>query len=170
MGRRRVPRLAEAAPPDREIKAMQTENRLFDDFARMASGALSTLSGLREEIETRVRERFERLLTEFDLVTREEFEAVREMAAKARAEQEELAARLAALEEQRAGGRPAATGTAGTAARKRAAPRKRTAAAGAAAADGGTTARGGRRGRRAAATPAAAGPGGAGTPPVAPEV
>ena len=145
---------------------MQTENRLFDDFARMASGALSTLSGLREEIETRVRERFERMLTEFDLVTREEFEAVREMAAKARAEQEQLAARLTALEQQQAGGQQAATGTAGTA-RKRAAPRKR-AAAGAATAGGGTTPR--RRGRRAAATPAAVGPGSAGTPPVTPEV
>jgi BMFP domain-containing protein YqiC len=77
---------------------MQTENRLFDDLARVASGALSTLAGLREEIETRVRERIERLAAEMDLVTREEHEAVRAMAAKARAEQEETRARLEALE------------------------------------------------------------------------
>ena len=56
---------------------MQTSNRLFDDLARVASGAFNTLSGLREEIETRVRERVERMAAELDLVTREEFDAVR---------------------------------------------------------------------------------------------
>jgi BMFP domain-containing protein YqiC len=63
---------------------MQTSNRLFDDFAKMASGALHTLGGLREEIETRVRERIERMAADMDLVTREEFDAVKAMAAKAR--------------------------------------------------------------------------------------
>jgi BMFP domain-containing protein YqiC len=77
---------------------MQTDNRFFDDLARVASGALHTLGGLREEIEMRVRERLERLATEMNLVTREEFEAVRAMARKAREEQEALAARVAALE------------------------------------------------------------------------
>ena len=67
---------------------MQTSNRLFDDLARVASGAFNTLSGLREEIETRVRERVERMAADLDLVTREEFDAVRAMAAKARAGQE----------------------------------------------------------------------------------
>ena len=71
---------------------MQTSNRLFDDLARVASGAFNTLSGLREEIETRVRERVERMAADLDLVTREEFDAVRTMAANARAGQEELAA------------------------------------------------------------------------------
>ena len=52
---------------------MQTSNRLFDDLARVASGAFNTLSGLREEIETRVRERVERMAADLDLVTREEF-------------------------------------------------------------------------------------------------
>ncbi len=79
---------------------MQTSNRLFDDLARVASGAFNTLSGLREEIETRVRERVERMAADLDLVTREEFEAVRTMAAKARAGQDELAAKVAALEAQ----------------------------------------------------------------------
>ncbi|GBD45129.1 hypothetical protein HRbin40_02631 [bacterium HR40] len=77
---------------------MQTQNRLFDDLARVASGALHTLGGLKDEIEMRVRERLERLATEMNLVPREEFEAVRAMAQKAREEQERLAARLADLE------------------------------------------------------------------------
>ena len=77
---------------------MQTSNRLFDDLARVASGAFTTLSGLREEIETRVRERVERMAADLDLITREEFDAVRTMAANARAGQEELAAKVATLE------------------------------------------------------------------------
>ena len=79
---------------------MQTENRLFDDLARVANGAFSTLSSLREEIETRVRERVERLLADMDLVPREEFEAVKAMAQKARMEQEAMAARLEQLEQR----------------------------------------------------------------------
>ena len=65
---------------------MQTENRLFDDLARMANGAINTLSGVREEIESRLRERVERWLAEMDMVPREEFEAIKELAQKARAE------------------------------------------------------------------------------------
>ncbi len=87
---------------------MQTSNRLFDDLARVASGALHTLGGLREEIETRVRERVERMAADMDLVTREEFDAVRAMAAKAREEQEAMAARLAKLEAELAEARAAA--------------------------------------------------------------
>jgi BMFP domain-containing protein YqiC len=83
---------------------MQTENRLLDDLARMANGALNTLSGLREEIESRVRERVERMLADMDMVPREEFEAVKAMAQKARAEQEDLAARVADLERRLAAG------------------------------------------------------------------
>jgi BMFP domain-containing protein YqiC len=86
---------------------MQTDNRLLDDLARMANGALNTLSGLREEIESRVRERVERLLADMDLVQREEFETVKAMVQKAREEQEDLAARVAALEEALGGGEPA---------------------------------------------------------------
>jgi hypothetical protein len=77
---------------------MQTENRLLDDLARMANGALNTLSGLREEIENRVRERVERMLADMDMVPREEFDAVKAMAQKARAEQEDLAAKVRDLE------------------------------------------------------------------------
>ncbi|MGF1562630.1 MAG: accessory factor UbiK family protein [Geminicoccaceae bacterium] len=77
---------------------MQTQNRLFDDLAKVASGAMNTVSGLREEIELRVKERMERFAADLDLVSREEFEAVKAMAAKARAEQEDTAAKLAALE------------------------------------------------------------------------
>ena len=77
---------------------MQSQNRLLDDFARLAAGAIGAISGVRSEVEARLREQFERLLAGMDLVDRDEFEAVKAMAAKARAEQEGLAARLAALE------------------------------------------------------------------------
>jgi BMFP domain-containing protein YqiC len=80
---------------------MQTQNRLLDDLARVATGALAALDGVRAEVEARLREQFERILARMDLVTREEFEAVRAMAAKARAEQEALDRRLAALESRR---------------------------------------------------------------------
>jgi BMFP domain-containing protein YqiC len=79
---------------------MQTENRLFDDLARMANGAINTLSGVREEIESRLRERVERWLAEMDMVPREEFEAIKELAQKARTEQEDLTAKVAALEQK----------------------------------------------------------------------
>jgi BMFP domain-containing protein YqiC len=82
---------------------MQTENRLFDDLARMANGAINTLSGVREEIESRLRERVERWLADMDMVPREEFEAIKELAQRARAEQEDLAAKVAALEQKIAG-------------------------------------------------------------------
>jgi BMFP domain-containing protein YqiC len=103
---------------------MQTENRLLDDLARMANGALNTLSGLREEIETRVRERVERMLTDMDMVPREEFEAVRAMAQKARSEQEEMAARLAELERRMAGASGAKEAAARAATRRRTATPK----------------------------------------------
>ncbi|MBY0431299.1 MAG: accessory factor UbiK family protein [Rhodospirillales bacterium] len=82
---------------------MQTENRFFDDLARVAGGALNTLTGLKTEVEAMVRQQFERILTDMNLVTRDEFEAVQAMAIKARAENEELAARIAALEESLSG-------------------------------------------------------------------
>lgn len=77
---------------------MQTKSRVLDDLARLASGALGVAAGMRGEIETRLREQFERALSQMDLVPREEFEAVKAMAARARLEQEHLAERLAALE------------------------------------------------------------------------
>ena len=77
---------------------MQTQNRILDDLARVASSAIGVAAGMREEIEVRLREQFERVLSRMDLVTREEFDAVQAMAAKARDEQEALTARVAALE------------------------------------------------------------------------
>lgn len=77
---------------------MQSQNRFFDDLARVAAGAMGTLSGVRGEVESRLREQLERVLSGMDLVSREEFEAVKAMAAKARAEQEELARRVVELE------------------------------------------------------------------------
>lgn len=77
---------------------MQSQNRLLDDLARVASGALGVAAGMRSEVEARLREQFERMITQMDLVTREEFDAVQAMAAKARGEQERLAERVAKLE------------------------------------------------------------------------
>ncbi|MEO1089991.1 MAG: accessory factor UbiK family protein [Pseudomonadota bacterium] len=77
---------------------MQTRNRLLDDLARVASGAVTTLGGVREEVENRVRERLERFANDIELVTREDFEAVKAMAVKAREEQLDLGDKLAALE------------------------------------------------------------------------
>ena len=77
---------------------MQSQNRFFDDLARVAAGAMGTLSGVKGAVESRLREQLERVLAGMDLVTRDEFEAVKAMAAKARAEQEELAKRVAELE------------------------------------------------------------------------
>ncbi len=82
---------------------MQTQNRLLDDLARVATGALGVAAGMRGEIESRLRDQFEKILTGMDLVAREEFDAVKAMAAKARAEQETLARRVAALEAQLGG-------------------------------------------------------------------
>jgi BMFP domain-containing protein YqiC len=79
---------------------MQTQNRFFDDLARVAAGAMGTLSGMKSEVESRVREQFERVLAGMDLVSRDEFEAVKAMAAKARAEQEDLQKRVSELESQ----------------------------------------------------------------------
>ena len=76
------------------------ENRILDDLAKVAAGALGGVAGVRQEIEARLRQQFERILANMDVVSREEFEVVRAMAAKARMEQEALAARLAALEER----------------------------------------------------------------------
>ena len=77
---------------------MQTQNPFLDDLAKMAQGLVGGLSGLKHEVDTRVREQLERILGRMNLVSREEFEVVKAMAAKARTEQETLAARLAALE------------------------------------------------------------------------
>jgi BMFP domain-containing protein YqiC len=81
---------------------MPPENRLFEDLARVASGALGAAAGIRSEIEAMVRQRVERLATDLNLVSREEFEAVRGLAERARAEQEALSAEFAALRGEQA--------------------------------------------------------------------
>jgi len=77
---------------------MQSQNRILDDLARAANGALGALGGLKAEIDQQVASMVERVLRSQDLVTREEFEAVKEMAARAREENEALRARLDRLE------------------------------------------------------------------------
>ena len=99
---------------------MQSQKPFFDDLARVASGAMGALSGLRAEMEAMMRQQMERFTSGLDLVPREEFEVVRAMAAKARLEQEALEARVAALEAQLAA-KPAAIRPA--AAKPKAAPK-----------------------------------------------
>lgn len=77
---------------------MQTRNRFLDDISQLMTNAAGVAQGVKDEAETAVRQRVERWLSDMDLVTREEFEAVREMAVKAREENEELKARIEALE------------------------------------------------------------------------
>lgn len=73
-------------------------NRILDEFAKLMTDAAGAAQGVRREVETAFRAQAERALNSMDVVQREEFEAVREMAMKARAENERLAARLDALE------------------------------------------------------------------------
>ncbi len=77
---------------------MQTDNRILDDLSRAATGALSAFGAIRQEVEAQARLVVERWLQTQNLVARDEFEAVREMAANARIENEQLAERLAAVE------------------------------------------------------------------------
>ena len=76
----------------------QTRGRLFDDLSRLMTDAAGVAEGAKREVETLARAQLERLMAGMDLVSREEFEAVREMAALARAQNDKLEARIAALE------------------------------------------------------------------------
>ena len=76
----------------------QSSNRLLDELAKMMTDAAGAAQGVRREVETIVRSQLDRVLAEMDVVRREEFEAVREMAEKVRVENEALAKRIAALE------------------------------------------------------------------------
>ena len=77
---------------------MQTDKRILDDLARLAGGALGAFSGLKTETEAFIRDQLERILSRMDLVRRDEFDAVKAMAAKAREENDVLSQRLALLE------------------------------------------------------------------------
>jgi len=83
---------------------MQTENPFLDGLAKLATDAAGAAQGARTEFEAFVKQRLEKLMTDMDFVRRDEFEAVKAMAAEARLENERLAARLAELERRNAGG------------------------------------------------------------------
>lgn len=73
-------------------------NKLLDDFAKLMTDAAGAAQGVRREVETAFKAQAERMLNTMDVVQREEFEAARDMAAKARAENQKLEARIEALE------------------------------------------------------------------------
>jgi BMFP domain-containing protein YqiC len=83
---------------EREELAMQSENKLFDDFVKMVNGFAGTMAGMGREAESGAREKFREWMGGQDFVGRDEFEAVKAMAAAARDENEVLKARIAALE------------------------------------------------------------------------
>jgi len=77
---------------------MQSRNKFLDDLAQLMTNAMGVAQGAREEAETAFRSMIDRWLADRDFVTREEFDAVRAMAQKAREENEALKARIATLE------------------------------------------------------------------------
>jgi BMFP domain-containing protein YqiC len=90
---------------------MRDDRRLFNDMARVASGAAGAIGGIRSRMEGELRDHAERLLARMNLVTREEFEVVAAMARAARTEQEQLTERVAALEASLAASRAKPRGT-----------------------------------------------------------
>ena len=76
----------------------QTNSRFFDEFARLMTNAAGAAQGVRQEVDTLFKTQAERALRELDVVPREEFDAVREMAVKARQQNETLEMRIAELE------------------------------------------------------------------------
>ena len=98
---------------------MQSENRLFDDFVKMMNGVAGTVAGMGREAEAGAREKFREWMAGSDFVGRDEFEAVKAMAAAARDENEILKARIAALEAKVVG---PASGTAKRGGGKKASP------------------------------------------------
>lgn len=82
---------------------MQPTNRFFDDLSKLATNAMGVAQGARAEAETAMKSLMDRWLADRDFVTRDEFDAVRAMAQKAREENEALKARIAALEDKQGG-------------------------------------------------------------------
>ena len=80
---------------------MQSRNKILDDVSQLMTNAMGVAQGAREEVETAVKSIIDRWLADHDFVTREEFDAVKAMAQKARAENENLKARVDALEKKR---------------------------------------------------------------------
>jgi BMFP domain-containing protein YqiC len=79
-------------------REMQSQNKILDDMAKVASSAMGVAAGMRSEVEARFREQLERLLAQMDLVPREEFDAMKAVAVAAREGQETLAAQVAELQ------------------------------------------------------------------------
>jgi BMFP domain-containing protein YqiC len=102
---------------------MQSEKRIFDDLAKVLNGVAGTVAGMGREAEASMRERAREWAGGLDLVTREEFEAVKTLAANARAEADALAKRVAALEAA-AGVKAPAKAAAKPASKAKAAPKK----------------------------------------------
>jgi BMFP domain-containing protein YqiC len=82
----------------------QTNNRFFDEVARLMNDAAGVAGGVRREFDTLIKTQAERVLRELDVVQREDFEAVKDMARLAREENEALKVRIAALEAKLGGG------------------------------------------------------------------
>lgn len=79
---------------------MQSDNKLFSDLARLGQSAAGTLHGAKAEVQNQIKSKLESALQDMDLVSREEFEVVRQMAAAAREENAELLKRIDTLEQQ----------------------------------------------------------------------
>ena len=90
---------------------MQTQSRILDDLARLATGAAGSVLGVRDEMRAQMRDRIEQMLAGLDLVSRDEFETVRDVAVRAREAQEALEARVADLEAKLAQLESGASGT-----------------------------------------------------------
>ncbi len=95
--------LAAAAGGRLEENEMQSENKLFDDFVKMVNGVAGTFAGMGREAEASTREKLREWMAGADFVGRDEFDAVKAMAAAARDENEILKSRIAALEAKVAG-------------------------------------------------------------------
>ncbi len=87
-------------------KFMQTDNRFLDGMARFLTNAAGAAQAFKAEMETMMKARLEKMIADLDFVPRDEFDAVKAMAAKARAENEKLAARLSELETKLGMGKP----------------------------------------------------------------
>jgi BMFP domain-containing protein YqiC len=92
---------------------MQTNNRLMDELSRLMNDAAGVAQGVRREVDGVIRTQAERFLRDMDLIKREEFEVVKEMARLAREENEELRARIEALEARTPQASPGPLGPAG---------------------------------------------------------
>ena len=91
---------------------MQTRNPFIDDLTKLANGAMGALTGVKDEVEARVRDQIAKILDGMDIPRRDEFDAVKAMAAKAREENEELRKQIAELQAKLAGSPPAGSAVA----------------------------------------------------------